>query len=117
MGSKHLRLAVALLEEAHGDYMASAEAKNQIEEGLKGVDLETEELSTKVTIMKWRTCKGDEEWVLEFALAPEVRGVDTELVTVLVMNGGKEKHGAEARGPAIREVDEAIEHTWKHVSR
>ena len=33
MGSKHLRLAVALLEEAHGDYMASAEAKQKIEEG------------------------------------------------------------------------------------
>ena len=70
-----------------------------------------------MTVMGWRMLKGDKEGVLEFALAPEVRGVEAELVKLLVMNGGKEKHGTEVRGPAIRKVDEAIEDTWKQVSR
>ena len=78
-----------------------------------GVGLDTEELSTKVAIMKWRAFKGDKEGSLEFALAPAVRGVEGGLAKVLVTNGGTEKHGTEARGPAIRQVDEAIEYTWK----
>ena len=36
MGSKHLRLAVARLEEADRDSMASAEAKTKVEDGFNG---------------------------------------------------------------------------------
>ena len=48
---------------------------------------------------------------------PEVRAVEAVLVKLLTANGGKEKHGLEPRGPAIRKVDEAIEDTWKRVRK
>ena len=117
MGSKHLRLAIALMEEAYADHMLSKEAKQKIDDGFKGVNLDGDMLGTKVTIMKWRTFKGDKDGALEFALAPEVREVEAELVKLLSLNGGKEKNGPEARGPAIRKVDEAIEDTWKKVHK
>ena len=81
------------------------------------MNLKSEVLGTKVTPTKWRMSKGGKAGVLEFALAPEVQGVEAELVRLLVQSGGKEKHGAEAKGPASRKVDEAIEDAWELVSR
>ena len=113
MGSKHLRLAIALLEEAYGDQMLGAEARKKVEAGFEGVNLDGDQLSTKIQVMKWRTFKGDRDGVFEFALAHDVKEVETELAKLLTKHGGKEKHGPEPRGPGIRKVDDLIEDTWK----
>ena len=115
MGSKHLRLAVVLMEEAYGDPMLSDDARKKIEDGFGGVNLDGGQLNTKVTVMKWRTFKGEKDGALEFSLAHDVRAVEAELVKLLTKNGGKEKHGPEPRGPGIRKVDELIEDAWKKV--
>ena len=118
MGSKHLRLAVTLLEEAYGDPLISAEGKAQLERAFKDVSLdETEQMNARVSVMKWKTFAGGKEGILEFSLAPDVRECEGELVKLLVANGGKVKAGTEVRGPAIRRVDEAIDETWRLTGR
>ena len=115
MGSKHLRLAVVLMEAAYGDPMLSDDGRKKIEDGFGGVNLDGDQLNTKVTVMKWRTFKGEKDGALEFSLAHDVRAVEAELVKLLTQNGGKEKHGPEPRGPGMRKVDEMIENTRKTV--
>ena len=117
MGSKHLRLAVALIEEAYTDHQLSADARTKLDAVFMGVDLDGDALGAKVRVMKWRTLQGNKEGALEFALAPEAREAEMELVKLLTQNGGKEKHGTEPRGPAIRKVDEKLEDTWAKVHK
>ena len=117
MGSKHLRLAVVLMEEAYGGPMLNAEAKKTIEDGFGGVNLDGDQLGAKVMVMKWKTFKGGKEGVLEISLAHEVRAVEAVLVKLLTANGGKEKNGIEPRGPVIRRIDEMITDTWKKAYR
>ena len=117
MGSKHTRLAAALLEEAYGDEGLGTDGRAKLERGFKDIDLKTEELNTRVQIMKWRTLQGNKEGILEFRLSDEVREVEGELMKLMIANGGKEKTGTEPRGPGIRRVDDLIEGTWKRVSK
>ena len=74
-------------------------------------------LGANVRVTKWRTSQGDKHGALEFAMAPEVREAEAELVKLLALSGGKEKYGTDARGPAIRKVDEEIADTWKRYTR
>ena len=115
LGSKHLRLAIVLMETAYSDPMLSDDGRKKIADGFGGVNLDGDQLNSKATIMQWRTFKGDKDGALEFSLAHDVRGVEVELVKLLTTNGGKEKHGTEPRGPGIRKIDEMIDDTWKKV--
>ena len=117
MGSKHLRLAVALVVEAYQDQQMGADAKKTLDAVFANMDLETDALGTRVRIMKWRTFYGNSDGALEFAFAPEARDAEMVLVKLLTQNGGKESHGTAPRGPAIRKVDEKIADTWRRTQR
>ena len=117
MGSKHLRLAVALVTAVYSDPQLGADAKKTLDAVFMNMDLETDALGTKVRIMKWRTLYGNNDGALECAFAPEAREAETVLVKLLTQNGGKESHGTAPRGPAIRKMDETIADTWRKTMR
>ena len=51
MGSKHLRLAIALIEEAYNDHQLGADARTKLDAVFLGVNLNGDTLGTKVRVM------------------------------------------------------------------
>ena len=54
MGSKHLRLAVALLEQIYNDPQLGADDKTALDEVFTGLDLRTGAMGDIAMMMKWR---------------------------------------------------------------
>ena len=115
MGSKHLRLAVALLNGIYDDHQLSEEAKRVLDTHFTDMDLQTDDLGQIIQMMKWRTFQGNKDGALEFSLAPHAREAEAIIVQLLKQNNGKETQGTAPRGPAIRDIDERIRDTWRKM--
>ena len=115
MGSKHLRLTVALLNGIYDDDQLSEEAKRVLNTHFTDMDLQTDDLGQLIHMMKWRTSQGNKDGALEFSLAPHAREAEAILVQLLKQNNGRDTQGTAPRGPAIRNIDERISDTWRKI--
>ena len=117
MGSKHLRLAIALLEQVYNDPQLGMDDKTALDEIFTGMDLRTGAMGDIFLMMKWRAFNGGKDGPLEFYFAPRARDSETIMVKLLTNNGGKLSQGTAPRGPVIRKIDEKIANTWRHTMR
>ena len=113
MGSKHLRLAIALITVAYADEQLGAEARQKLDSHFTDLDLRSDAMGQLAQLMKWRTFNGEQDGALELPFAPNARDVDTILTKLLLQNGGRDTQGTAPRGPAIRKIDERISDTWR----
>ena len=70
MGSKHLRLAVALINGIYDDHQLGAEATQVLDSHFTNMDIQSDDLGKIIHMMKWRTFQGDKDGALELSLAP-----------------------------------------------
>ena len=117
MGSKHLRLAIALITEVHNDQQLGMDEKKTLDTIFTDMDLHTDAMGKIVLMMKWRAFTGNNDGALELSFAPRARDVDTIMVNMLTQNGGRVSQGTAPRGPAIRKIDERIADTWRKTIR
>ena len=114
-GSKHLRLAVVVLEMLYGWKEVAPAVRTTLEKRWEGKDQTTPEfLGTDVRHMKWQPLKNGKEGILTFGLVPELMEVEKELVRMLeVLSKGEVVVGVAPKGPQIREMEGLIEGTWR----
>ena len=114
-GSKHLKLAVVMLERLHQGLAEGDEIKTLLETRWHGKDTTSPAfLGTDVRVVKWKTLKNKREGVVEFMLVPELAEVERTLLRVLTAESGAEElTGMESKGPQVREVESLLEGTWR----
>ena len=117
LGSKHCRLAIALITEVYSDQQLGSDEKKTFDELFTGMDLQTDALGKMIRMMKWRTFAGNKDGALELSFAPGARIAETIMVRLMTQNGGRESQGTAPRGPAIRKIDERITDTWRTTIR
>ena len=98
LGSKHCRLAIALITEVYSDQQLGSDEKNTLDELFTGMDLQTDALGKMIRMMKWRTFAGNKDGALGFYFAPGARDADTIMVRLMTQYGGRESQGT-APGP------------------
>ena len=117
MGSKHLRLAVALIELIYQDPQLSDEYMTTLDDIFMGMNLNSGALGELAHLMKWRVFSGGKDVPLEVACAHHARKLEVIMVKLLTRSNGKLTQGTAPKGPLIRKREDAIANTWRPTTR
>ena len=113
LGSKHVRLAKAILNTLYADPGTPEAIETRLAERWGGQgDGTTDKVMKDVQIMKWRPGRDLKTGVLEFKLVTELADVEQALIARLEQNGGQQLVGVAPRGQRARELDALLDGTW-----
>ena len=118
MGSKHVRLAISLIDTLFDDVGVKAEVRSFLVERYKDKDKSNPDtLGADVRLVKWRTSMDGKNGILELRRSDEMRTVEQELVRRIVENGGMELMGVPPKAGRARELDDMLKDTWAHTRK
>ena len=112
IGSKHVRVGLALLTTAMADGHVSQDEKDKIS-GKYGGNVSLDVLETDVAVAKWRAAKDGRNGYVEFKMATGLEDIEAILLNALSNNGGTRMQGIAPKGARARALDEVLTGTWR----
>ena len=88
--------------------------KDMLAERYRDADTSTTEfLAADVRVVKWHVFREGTNGGLELKLGPDMASVEAELTRFMVTVGGRVITSVAPRGPKVRELDTALQGTWR----
>ena len=118
LGSKHVRLAMGLIDTLFDDVGVKKEVRDFLVTRYQDKDkTNPETLAVDVRLVKWRTSMDGKNGILEIRFGDEMKTVEQEVIRRIVENGGVELTGVPPKAARVRELDDMLKDTWAHTRK